>query len=295
MLHSSHSGRAGRSSSAFTLIELLVVIAIIAILAAILFPVFAQAREKARQSSCLSNNKQIGTALLMYTQDYDETFPVTTLYDFSPTAPQNSWVARSAPYIKNLQVFFCPSDSGPTQGYPRLGNGSGFGAAISYASNSLMGGANFQDNTSVGVIGLAQQNVWGSWFHSSSGVSLAAVTRPADTIAIGEKHSGDIQYTDFSWLGANTANVWIMNAFLWDCSPSGGDCFYNTSSDGIPDGAISASAKYPVGKAGGVSTKHSGTSNFMFADGHAKAMRPEQTNPDGWNQPQNNMWNATRQ
>ena len=69
------SPRVSRSSG-FTLIELLVVIAIIAILAAILFPVFAQAREKARQTSCLSNQKQIGTAALMYVQDYDETFPM---------------------------------------------------------------------------------------------------------------------------------------------------------------------------------------------------------------------------
>ncbi|MBC7807537.1 MAG: prepilin-type N-terminal cleavage/methylation domain-containing protein, partial [Akkermansiaceae bacterium] len=67
----------GRVKSGFTLIELLVVIAIIAILAAILFPVFAQAREKARQISCLSNQKQIGIAMMMYVQDYDETYPTT--------------------------------------------------------------------------------------------------------------------------------------------------------------------------------------------------------------------------
>ena len=67
---------------AFTLIELLVVIAIIAILAAILFPVFAQAREKARQTSCLSNLKQIGLGLMMYTQDYDETYPMNLFLGF---------------------------------------------------------------------------------------------------------------------------------------------------------------------------------------------------------------------
>src|SRR5690348_16265574 len=68
--------RANRVRLGFTLIELLVVIAIIAILAAILFPVFAQAREKARQAACLSNMKQIGTGLMMYAQDYDETYPL---------------------------------------------------------------------------------------------------------------------------------------------------------------------------------------------------------------------------
>ena len=95
----------------FTLIELLVVIAIIAILAAILFPVFAKAREKARQTTCLSNLKQIGTAILMYAQDYDETYPI----EYSMDAPDTSqipltWPNRVMPYIKNTQLFKCPSD-----------------------------------------------------------------------------------------------------------------------------------------------------------------------------------------
>ena len=284
--------RHGAHRRAFTLIELLVVIAIIAILAAILFPVFAQAREKARQTSCLSNTKQMGTALLMYTQDYDETYPVTTLYDFAGDAPQHSWCARIVPYIKNLQVFFCPSDGGPTAGYPLLNGWSG--PAISYASNSLMGGAGLADNTSVGIIGLGQLQIWGdSWFHNSSGISLAAVNRPAETIAIAEKHSNDVQFTGISWLGANTESIWPTNTFLWDCNPNGGNCFYDATASNIPEG-VNPSKAYPYGKPGGVSTKHSGTSNFMLADGHAKALRPETTNPDGLKQPQNNMWNATR-
>src|SRR5882724_457674 len=83
----------------FTLIELLVVIAIIAILAAILFPVFAQAREKARQTSCLSNNKQIGLAVLMYAQDYDEYYPMGA-YNTDPNAPVAMWYDFVEPYIK---------------------------------------------------------------------------------------------------------------------------------------------------------------------------------------------------
>ena len=102
-----------KASRGFTLIELLVVIAIIAILAAILFPVFAKAREKARQTSCLSNVKQIVLAALQYAQDYDERLPMHVVAsNASPTWLY--WPRAVFPYIKNEQVFECPSDSAPT-------------------------------------------------------------------------------------------------------------------------------------------------------------------------------------
>ncbi|HEY3332934.1 MAG TPA: DUF1559 domain-containing protein [Capsulimonadaceae bacterium] len=93
----------------FTLIELLVVIAIIAILAAILFPVFASAREKARQSACLSNVKQLGLALQQYCQDYDETPPL----GHSLTVQVMGWAGQLYPYVKSKGVFVCPSDTTP--------------------------------------------------------------------------------------------------------------------------------------------------------------------------------------
>lgn len=100
----------------FTLIELLVVIAIIAILAAILFPVFARAREKARQSSCMSNLKQICLGGLMYMQDYDETFWMTgaaEMANFQANGtPECIWYRALQPYVKNEQIFLCPSDDG---------------------------------------------------------------------------------------------------------------------------------------------------------------------------------------
>jgi prepilin-type N-terminal cleavage/methylation domain-containing protein/prepilin-type processing-associated H-X9-DG protein len=106
----------------FTLIELLVVIAIIAILAAILFPVFAQARDKARQAACLSNVKQIGMGLMMYLQDYDENYPANYTYRIwglgtHPNANLSDgralfwWQDLIEPYVKNDAVWLCPSRS----------------------------------------------------------------------------------------------------------------------------------------------------------------------------------------
>ncbi|MFP3903747.1 MAG: DUF1559 domain-containing protein [Armatimonadota bacterium] len=127
----------------FTLIELLVVIAIIAILAAILFPVFARAREKARQTSCLSNLKQIGLGINMYSQDYDEVLPgvftqgregqwgVCTCHYWS------AWAINIFPYVQNEQIFICPSYKG--QGWFATGGHCGVN---SYGLNHILCGQN---------------------------------------------------------------------------------------------------------------------------------------------------------
>jgi prepilin-type N-terminal cleavage/methylation domain-containing protein/prepilin-type processing-associated H-X9-DG protein len=101
--------------SGFTLIELLVVIAIIAVLAAILFPVFAQAREKARETVCVSNARQIGLQVRMYAQDYDETMPIFYAYNVNPpagVAGHKGVELEILPYGKNQDLFRCPDDSG---------------------------------------------------------------------------------------------------------------------------------------------------------------------------------------
>ena len=124
-----------RRSRGFTLIELLVVIAIIAILAAILFPVFARARENARRASCQSNMKQLGLAFVMYAQDYDETLPIGT--DDSPSGNWGaSWAGRLNSYVKSPQLYQCPSDTTNPKG------SATFSVALSYNYNRSIPFAN---------------------------------------------------------------------------------------------------------------------------------------------------------
>jgi prepilin-type N-terminal cleavage/methylation domain-containing protein/prepilin-type processing-associated H-X9-DG protein len=151
-----------RRVSGFTLIELLVVIAIIAILAAILFPVFAQARESARKTSCLSNMKQLGTATMMYVQDYDGAYPLAW-YE----RPQYGFDTVLFPYIKNYQVYECPSNKVTARiwsGYTKLGVGPIPG---SYALNG----------------DLTARNGTGG---QRAGLTESAVQNPAETIFITE-------------------------------------------------------------------------------------------------------------
>ena len=125
------------------MIELLVVIAIIAILAAILFPVFAKAREKARTASCSSNCKQMGLAFAQYTNDYDEHYP---LGNYAINGADTRWFMFVQPYVKNTQIFVCPSYSGTLP------------AGWMYGGNA--------------------------WDNGFQGMSLAAVTRPANKILV---------------------------------------------------------------------------------------------------------------
>jgi len=135
----SRDSRMSRACNGFTLIELLVVIAIIAILASILFPVFAQARARARSASCLSNTKQIGNAFLMYTQDYDETCPAqwggAGTCGGTGTCAQEWWFGLF-PYIKSAQVLYCPErNDGNAGSYNAMGQSMGITKYAGYGFN----------------------------------------------------------------------------------------------------------------------------------------------------------------
>jgi prepilin-type N-terminal cleavage/methylation domain-containing protein/prepilin-type processing-associated H-X9-DG protein len=286
---------------AFTLIELLVVIAIIAILAAILFPVFAQAKAAAKRTSDLSNIKQIGLSFFMYTNDHDEMYPTGGIYDFSniPQWPESSWATNVQPYIKSATLFYSPFDTDAAS-INASGADSFFGPAISYVPNSLSGGGydaqgGTIDNTPRGIVGLINLG-WEPWWVSSA-INDTAVTQAANTVMLAPKYN-----TDITVEGAPEVSSWQFEwgYIMWDNSSQTGTLAYPDAS--IPDSnslkpatdTLLTTTDYGKGPNGAVSITSNGQANFTFADGHAKSMKPSQTNPDGYNQPKNNMWDSTR-
>lgn len=191
-----------RKTKGFTLIELLVVIAIIAILAAILFPVFAQAREKARQASCLNNLKQLGLAVMQYVQDNDEQFPCgdNWLNDHYDPAPGHNgqtnyyagWKYQISTYVKSEQVFHCPDDSDWSaiqfnNGYGGQSYGSMFDSwydkhyfdPVVNCPDQAANDPNVHISLSRPLANSGDANWNGSTAGHRVGVSMAAVTSPA--------------------------------------------------------------------------------------------------------------------
>ena len=192
------SSPAALTQSAFTLVELLVVIAIIAILAAILFPVFARARENARRSSCLSNLKQIGLGFMQYTQDYDENGPMTTM-----TGPTSSWTTSTQPYLKSVQILHCPSDNST-----RWNNAVVPPAAPPYTTSYVL-------------------NDWFSAGRANSYSNLATVQEPARSIILAEKADMPSMmvatadhFHPMYWNGGNSEETSMMmgGATVWDAA-----------------------------------------------------------------------------
>jgi prepilin-type N-terminal cleavage/methylation domain-containing protein/prepilin-type processing-associated H-X9-DG protein len=220
----------------FTLIELLVVIAIIAILAAILFPVFAQAREKARQTSCLSNTKQMTLACLMYAQDYDETYPLYT-YDYltywvggrrTAGAPMEKQRGLLWPYVKNSDISRCPSYAGDS-------NLGGFG----YGYNEKIAGDRYDASLGYILLDPARES---------------ALSHPAETLLFGDAGNRTEPTANtpptMKGTGGTVQEIILLQPPSSWCYPGYG-C---TSS---------------------VDFRHQGMANFSYCDGHTKPVKRE--------------------
>ncbi len=242
----------------FTLIELLVVIAIIAILAAILFPVFAQARDKARSTQCLSNLKQIGLAMLQYTQDYDERFPPSRFANATDGNRNTPWSVTVFPYVKNVGVFRCPSD--PT---------AADRAAPSWCPAAMLIGGRDRQTRSMAVVawvgGGAGANPAGimapNW-----GVSQAEIEKPASTVMIAERFESATVCLATSVHYHGTGDFWQGRLL-----PS----VVNGLSVQIVDPAAILRG---VGGGTDFSSRYHQTGfNILFGDGHCKWTRWSQT------------------
>jgi prepilin-type N-terminal cleavage/methylation domain-containing protein/prepilin-type processing-associated H-X9-DG protein len=244
----STQGRWPSTRRGFTLIELLVVIAIIAILAAILFPVFARARENARRSSCQSNLKQIGLGFAQYSQDYDEKLPRGTV-----NSRGNGWAGQLMPYIKSQQLFVCPSDDNSQAEKISYGANSGI---VSNSNGAINGALASMNSTARTIMAFEYRGVpnrsffWaremdgfytGSTFYSPTSNGMSDYMQLS-----GDGNTGGFLATGL--LGTQTGTVDPANGW-------GGGRFYSATG------------------------RHLDGSNFLFADGHVKWLKGETVSP----------------
>jgi prepilin-type N-terminal cleavage/methylation domain-containing protein len=244
--------RLRRIRNAFTLIELLVVIAIIAILAAILFPVFAQARDKARAAACMSNCKQLGTAVMMYTNDYDEQYFWQAGWDEARDIGAGSWgpnyityvrwPTAHLTYLKNEGVFLCPSDKNRRRGFCARQAGANQGGCVPFPASY---GVNLMLMT-----------------YTAGPVNLAQIGRPAEKVFIAEALVPFACCEDW--------NVEYHRAANWNGGENGwgfGDMRNNVGAAkyrNIPDQMMSSITRHQFGN------------HLIYCDGHVKWSR--------WNQ-----------
>jgi prepilin-type N-terminal cleavage/methylation domain-containing protein/prepilin-type processing-associated H-X9-DG protein len=266
--------RKDQRRSGFTLIELLVVIAIIAILAAILFPVFAQAREKARAISCLSNEKQIGLGVMQYQQDWDEKNP-GGLNGYGGGG--SGWAGQIYAYVKSTQVFKCPDDSGVDTYASSLALNANTSlvnpqcAASGYGSICCTLTA---DSSPIAAYTAPASTVLLFEVTNSKYYDITTETYPASYPVPAGKDGGTATYCGGSPAGYGLGGSYEPNGY--NSSPGGA-----TQSDGT--------LKYATGVLNGITQntgsftgtdgRHTGGANYVMADGHAKFLRPTTVSP----------------
>ncbi|MEO7718762.1 MAG: DUF1559 domain-containing protein [Capsulimonas sp.] len=237
----------------FTLIELLVVIAIIAILAAILFPVFAKAREKARQISCLSNLKQLGLGMMQYTQDSDESFPRSNC-----PPDRDNWAQVIYPYVKSTNVYKCPDN-------PDAGKFDSVNHWTAQPNPTWMGQTNWQPGSQAIPASYGMSNFIGAFeLNGGHALSQASINAPASKILLAERY-GSNNGSNTPGCNQPPANQDGMGWTDWDQNNPSAQYSYRCE----------------------LYVPHTKQCNFLFTDGHARAMRP--VNTTGVNG-QPNMW-----
>jgi prepilin-type N-terminal cleavage/methylation domain-containing protein/prepilin-type processing-associated H-X9-DG protein len=245
----------------FTLIELLVVIAIIAILAAILFPVFAKAKAKARQTACTSNLKQIALGFMMYVADYDSRFPISTPPCVAGNGTNDGstlpWWMLLMPYSKNEQLFACPS-------YPyNINNGGGCGGGncamrvTSYANAPVSYGYS---------IAIGSQGTGNTTCCGARGGSEDALTAPAESFLVADSMRANIG--GGLWAGGGACAGSFTDGM---CAP----IIFSAYGDGCPQPGCGPSKTLnqrlqELGMSAGDVARHNGGANIAFADGHVK-------------------------
>jgi len=259
-----------KTRNGFTLIELLVVIAIIAILAAILFPVFAKAREKARQTACLSNEKQIALGVMQYVQDSDEMYPFGVI-DAGPAKIGGTfgggsmpgtgagWAGAITPYIKSMEVFKCPDDSTAPV------TGSNPQVPISYCLNYLL-----PERT---LAYLVSPSSTVQFFEIRN--ATANLTAPAENALNSTSQPVSPVGDDWGYM------PWVPSAN--NCNLAGGDYQQNVSCSSGSTSSCTVLNSGPVCSAdAGPTSRHDtqsdwrlGASNLSMADGHVKFIRHE--------------------
>jgi len=307
-----------RRKAGFTLIELLVVIAIIAILAAILFPVFSRARENARRSSCMSNMKQIGLGLMQYKTDFDGRFPQAYFYNDGLTSGSlyTQWTGSTMPYVKNEQLYVCPSSKGlaPTNSTRSAAcsideAGTTFTAQFagddnqvpcsSYIVNELLmprmkltahldpSGAGANSYGSAGSP-VSPTGTLGAWHMQT--VNDSVVEDAAQTILVAEMNH---RYNNLAGTSGSGGTAQSKTHRPTSAVKEPGIAFYDSENGtGLPLTAVTpAEALSAINAPSSTKSRlgytelerHLGGSNYAFADGHAKWYKLEQTlNPNAF-------------
>jgi len=236
----------------FTLIELLVVIAIIAILAAILFPVFARARENARKSSCQNNLKQLALGFKQYINDFDERYPLIAVTTGSNTGvPPYGWADALQPYIKNTQVYQCPSDTAEGQDNPTVTGYTDYWYNANFVRKVPRGTSTITSGANESMLGSSAQTLI---------AGDGGTTTGGDTGSARYAICGDTGTTAPSATGQPVAA-----ALTW---PDNGATTVDACTSTAPSGTTqTTNATYPAAQI------HLDGANFAYSDGHVKWLR----------------------